>query len=238
MGYIFPHVPGPLPQALSCLASSSGAGVDAGCLSRLWVQHQQCRRVTFVPKDTLTQPGLPLPFAAGGGWGPPLPGAAGVAACVVDAAQCGAKGGPLPPGETCVLGPVAMSLPGSLLSGQCSPPLSSRTRLLLGISKASQLRKLCLAFWASFQAGALTGFAAFPWSRRLRLLLLRAQPPVLYEAGQGLQGSSPRVCVPLDGAARHFIAHLTAHDPLCVPLRLDQDGACCRRAAVSSCRAG
>lgn len=97
------------------------------------------------------------------------------------------------------------------LSRQCSPPLSSRTRLLLGISKASRLRKLRLAFWASFQAGALPGFAAFPWSGRSRLLLLRAQPPLLCQAGQGLQGRSPGVCVPLDGAACYFIVHLTLH---------------------------
>ena len=189
-------------------------------------------------QGTLTQPGLLLPFAAGGGWGPPLPGALPALGwgCRLHGGGCPVwrKGRPSAPwGDLCVGPPgapslpVAVSLPGSVLSGQCSPPLSSRTRLLLGISKASQLRKLCPAFWASFQAGALTGFAAFPWSGRSRLLLLRAQPPLLCEAGQGLQGSFPGVCVPLDGPARHFIAHLTAHDPLCVPLSLDQDGACC-----------
>lgn len=132
--YLFPHISGSLPRALSCLASSSGAGVDGGCLSRLRALCQAVSPCNLRAHGTLTQRGLPLPFAEGRGWGPPLPRALPALGwgCHLHDGGCPVrrKGRPSAPwGDLCVgppgvpTLPGAVSLPGSVLCpGSASHP--------------------------------------------------------------------------------------------------------------------
>lgn len=250
MGYLFPHVPGPLPRALSCPASSSGAGVDAGRLSRLRAPRQQCRRVTFVPRVLRHSLGcrrLLLRVGAGGLLYPePSQPWAGVAACVVEAAQCGAKGGPLPPGETCVLGPPEP--PASLGPCLCPDLCSVRAVLPTPLQQDKTLAWHQQGVSAQEAPPGLLG--QLPGRGADRLCCLSMEWALEASAPEGTASSTlpgwTGSAGPLSRGLRAFgwgsllvyCSPDSAHDPPCVPLRLHQEGACCRRAAVSSCHAG
>lgn len=143
--------PGSVPPA-----SFSAAGVTRGVRPGSSATSGGVSMSTLCPGH-FTQHGLPLRFAEGSTWSSPSPGlglpptwwrlpSAGQREALSPLGWASVLGRPHPPWGRVTAWICAPS-------GQCSPPCSSRTRLLLGINKGSRLRRLRLAFQDSFQVG-------------------------------------------------------------------------------------
>ena len=177
-----------------------------------------CRRVTFVPRALLHSVGcccVLLRVGTGDLLYPePSQPWAGVATYVVEAAQCGARGGPLPPwlglspGEACVLEPSPTLGPCHCLD-PCSiwavlPTPFQQDETLAWHQPGVSAQEAPPGLPGQLPRGALTGFAAFPGSWGLEA-----------SAHEGMASSTfpgwDRVCrAPLPGSACPLMGHLVA----------------------------
>ena len=192
-------------------ASSSAAGVDVGRLSRQRVPHQVVSPCQLCAQGTLHSMGCccVLMRVGTGGILYPEPSQpwAGVATYVVEAVQCRAKGGPLPPWLGLSPGEASASLGPCRCLDLCSiwavlPTALQQDETLAWHQQGVSAQEAPPGLPGQLPGGVLTGFAAFPWSWGLEA-----------SAHEGMASSTfpgwGRVCrAPLPGSACPWMGHL------------------------------